>query len=99
MITSRRANWIPVAVLCVVAGVMTSPAYAEGPNMVVPEKIKDVGTVPQGEMVEVDFSILNEGTDTLQVKAVRPTCGCTVADYDKEIKAGGEGLVLSLIHI
>jgi len=93
MNTSRLSKLIPVAMLCLVAGVMTAPAHAEGPNMVVPEKVKDVGTVAQGEMVEVDFSLLNEGTDVLQVKAVRPTCGCTVADYDKEIAAGGEGVV------
>ena len=90
---SSLSKLIPVAMLCLVAGVMTAPAHAEGPNMVVPEKVKDVGTVAQGEMVEVDFSLLNEGTDVLQVKAVRPTCGCTVADYDKEIAAGGEGVV------
>ncbi len=93
MNTTRLSKLIPVAALCLVASVVTAPAHAEGPNMVVPEKVKDVGTVAQGEMVEVDFSIINEGTDSLQVKAVRPTCGCTVADYDKEIAAGGTGLV------
>ena len=82
---------IPVAALCLTAGL--AGAQGAGPNMVVAEKIVDVGTVAQGEVVEVDFKIANEGNETLQVKAVRPTCGCTVADYDKEIAAGGEGLV------
>jgi hypothetical protein len=81
---------IPVAVLCLVAGFAGAQG---GPNMVVEEKIKDVGTVAQGEVVDVDFKIINEGGDPLQIKAVRPTCGCTVADYDKEIAAGGEGFV------
>jgi hypothetical protein len=53
--------------------------------MVVPEKVKDMGTVAQGAVVDIDFVISNEGTEALQIKAVRPTCGCTVADYDKEI--------------
>jgi hypothetical protein len=66
---------------------------AAGPRMVVPQKIKDMGTVAQGEVVEVDFEILNEGNLPLLVKAVRPTCGCTVADYDKEIAAGESGAV------
>jgi hypothetical protein len=61
--------------------------------MVIPEKIKDTGTIAQGEVVEIVFTIQNEGTEPLQIKAVRPTCGCTVADYDKEIPAGGEGAV------
>ena len=60
--------------------------------MVIPEKIKDTGTIAQGEVVEVNFEIRNEGTEPLEIKAVRPTCGCTVADYDKEIAAGGEGV-------
>jgi hypothetical protein len=68
-------------------------AQGTGPKMVVPEKIKDTGTVAQGEVVDVNFVLRNEGTEPLQVKAVRPTCGCTVADYDKEIPAGGQGSV------
>jgi len=93
MNTIRSKHLIPVVSLCLMAGLVAIPAAAEGPNMVVPEKVKDVGTVAQGDVVEVDFSIVNEGTDALQVKAVRPTCGCTVADYDKEVAAGGTGAI------
>jgi len=69
-----------------------------GPNMVVPEKVKDVGTVAQGETVEVAFKLVNEGSQPLEVKAVRPTCGCTVADYDKEIAPGSEGFVKATLE-
>jgi hypothetical protein len=82
---------IALVALCTVATI--SFAQGSGPNMVVPEKVKDVGTVAQGETVEVVFKILNEGTGPLEVKAVRPTCGCTVADYDREITPGAEGVV------
>ena len=87
------SNMIAVAALCCVAAISYAQGPSAGPNMVVPEKIKDVGTVAQGEIVEVDFKILNEGSETLEVKAVRPTCGCTVADYDQEIAPGAEGVV------
>jgi hypothetical protein len=87
---NKAVGTIPAFLLCLAAGVASAQS---GPNMVVEEKIKDVGTVAQGEVVDVDFKIANEGNDVLQVKAVRPTCGCTVADYDKEIPAGGEGFV------
>jgi hypothetical protein len=86
-----RTTAAALGALCWIAA--AAAAQGPGPNMVVPEKIKDVGTVAQGEVVEVDFRLVNEGGQPLQVKAVRPTCGCTVADYDKEIAAGGEGLV------
>ena len=89
MITARLKQLIPVAAFCLIA----ATAFAEGPNMVVLEKVKDVGTVAQGEVVDVNFEIANEGTEVLQVKAVRPTCGCTVASFDKEIAAGGTGAI------
>jgi hypothetical protein len=66
---------------------------ADGPKMVVAQKIMDMGTVAQGETLNVDFEIVNEGDETLEIKAVRPTCGCTVADYDREIAPGKTGYV------
>lgn len=66
---------------------------ASGPKLVVPEKLKDMGTVAQGEVLEVNFELVNEGDETLEIRAVRPTCGCTVADYDREIPAGKSGYV------
>ena len=66
---------------------------ADGPKMVVAEKIRDMGTVAQGELLEVDFAIVNEGDETLEIKAVRPTCGCTVADFDREIAPGKTGYI------
>jgi hypothetical protein len=84
--------------LAVVMVVLATTAVAQqlpdaGAKMVVPEKIKDFGEVAQGEILKADFTILNEGTETLEIRAVRPTCGCTVADYDREIPAGGEGII------
>jgi hypothetical protein len=70
---------------------MTSAA--DGPKMNVPEKIQDMGKVAQGEVLDVDFPIVNEGDETLEIKAVRPTCGCTVADFDREIAPGETGYI------
>jgi hypothetical protein len=52
-----------------------------------------MGKVSQGEVLNVDFELHNEGDETLQIKAVRPTCGCTVADFDREIPAGESGFI------
>ena len=71
---------------------------ADGPKLHVPEKIKDMGTVAQGEVLHVDFKLVNEGDEPLLVKAVRPTCGCTVADFDREIAAGGSGWVKATLE-
>ena len=85
--------WV-AALLVIVPGLAPAQEDSEGaPKMVVPHKVMDVGTVPRGEIAEVAFEIVNEGSAPLEIRAVRPTCGCTVADYDKEIAPGETGAV------
>jgi hypothetical protein len=81
--------------LAVVLAVATAGvADAQGaPQLVVPSKIIDVGTVSQGVVADAVFELVNEGDAPLVIKAVRPTCGCTVADFDREIEAGATGRV------
>jgi hypothetical protein len=93
MLTKLMKVIAPVALMMISGFAVAQDTAATGPKMVVPEKVKDAGTVPQGEVVEVAFKIVNEGSELLEIKAVRPTCGCTVADYDREIAPGGEGFV------
>ena len=47
------------------------------------DSIKNFGTVVKGEKVKVDFRFKNVGDKPLYLSAVRPSCGCTVADYTK----------------
>ena len=79
-------------ILGVVMATMASIGTAQNrPKLVVEEKVIDLGEVPQGVVKDVRFELRNEGSGLLTVKSVRPTCGCTVAEYDKEIPAGGTG--------
>jgi hypothetical protein len=92
--TNRRFTLlITAAVVVLLTGAGSAVNAAEGPNMVVPEKVKDMGKVAQGDVLDVDFEIVNEGDETLEIKAVRPTCGCTVADFDREIAPGKSGYI------
>jgi len=81
---------VMVMMLAATAAVMDA---ADGPKLVVPEKVKDMGRVAQGDVLNVDFAVVNEGDETLEIKAVRPTCGCTVADFDREIAPGKTGYI------
>lgn len=65
----------------------------ELPELSVMNKIIDLGKVPQGAVKNVVFKLKNEGTAPLMIRAARPTCGCTVADFDKEIAPGNTGEV------
>ncbi len=88
----RSTLLLAIALILVPAAVPAQEAPA-GPRISVPEKVKDFGIVPQGKVLEVKFQLVNEGTETLVVKAVRPTCGCTVAEFDKEIAPGKTGWI------
>jgi hypothetical protein len=92
--SNHRFTFLTTAVMVVLLAATAAVAVAaDGPKMVVPEKIKDMGKVAQGYVINVDFAITNEGDETLEIKAVRPTCGCTVADFDREIAPGKTGYI------
>jgi hypothetical protein len=77
--------------------VWAAPAAGGGPVAAVAEPVIDAGTVPVGQLVEVVFTIRNEGDAPLEITQVRPACGCTVAEYDETIAAGGSGRVRAVV--
>ncbi len=54
----------------------------------------DFGQIPHNEPIVVEFKFQNPGMLPLVITNVKPSCGCTVADYPKEpVPAGGEGSI------
>ena len=54
----------------------------------------DVGEIPQNVPKNIQFEFKNTGKTDVIITNVKPTCGCTVADYTKTpIKAGETGKV------
>jgi len=68
-------------------------ASALKPKITLVEPVKDFGTVAKGQKLDWTFTIKNTGSADLEIKSANPTCGCTVADYDKTIKPGQTGKV------
>jgi hypothetical protein len=66
---------------------------APQPAIDIVEKIKDFGTVAKGEKIHATFEVRNIGKAPLEISQVRPTCGCTVANFDRTIPPGGTGKV------
>ena len=55
---------------------------------------KDLGTVTEGQKLEVSFRFKYVGDKPLVIERVQPSCGCTVADPPKEaIAPGAEGVI------
>lgn len=77
-----------------VATVAKEPA---APRLTIVEPVKEYGTVPKGEKLDWSFNVKNTGTSDLQIIAARPSCGCTIADFDKVIKPGETGKVTAHI--
>lgn len=69
------------------------PALAESPKAVPLEPIKNFDLVARGEILENTFEIRNDGDAPLEIMDVRPACGCTVAEYDKDIAPGKVGKI------
>ncbi|HVS90840.1 MAG TPA: DUF1573 domain-containing protein [Mucilaginibacter sp.] len=58
------------------------------------EEKHDFGKIPQGTPVTTIFEFTNIGQEPLILTEVRPTCGCTIADYTKApVKAGDKGMI------
>lgn len=68
-------------------------ASALKPKITLVEPVKDFGIVAKGQKLDWTFTIKNTGSADLEIKGANPTCGCTVADYDKTIKPGQTGKV------
>jgi hypothetical protein len=71
----------------------STEAAAKGPRLTLTEPVKDFGTVPKGQKLDWSFEVKNTGTTDLEILAAKPTCGCTVADFDKIVKPGKTGKV------
>lgn len=56
------------------------------------DSVRNLGKINEGQKVAVSFRFKNTGDKPLIIESVKPSCGCTVADYPKQpIPPGGEG--------
>src|SRR5215470_8537118 len=72
----------------------TQSTPGQGPQIVFDTPSYDFGKIMAGEPVRHDFYFTNRGNATLEVTAVRPGCGCTVAgDWDRKVESGKTGKI------
>ncbi len=61
-----------------------APGQAPVPSIVCDQPTYNFGTVPNTTEVEHVFIIRNEGSVTLEIRGVRPSCGCTATSASKQ---------------
>jgi hypothetical protein len=59
---------------------------------------KDFGKIEQGKPVAAEFEFKNPSMVPLIISSVRPSCGCTVADYPKEPIQPGKAAKISITY-
>ncbi|TAD92549.1 MAG: DUF1573 domain-containing protein [Bacteroidetes bacterium] len=74
----------------------TEATVAAGPQKLTSilwlDSVKNMGTVFEGQKVEVVFRFRNTGTNPLIIASATPSCGCTVPSKpEKPIMSGQEG--------
>jgi hypothetical protein len=62
------------------------------------ETSQDGGTVEEGTVLKYRFAVANPGDVYLEIKQVKPSCGCTVPHWDKLIAPGKEGSIDAEVH-
>ncbi len=92
---SAQAPQAPAAAQKAQAPAAKKAAEGPQPAIQIAEKIKDFGTVPKGEKIRAVFEVKNTGQAPLEISQVRPTCGCTVAEFDRTVAPGGTGKVVA----
>ena len=71
-----------------------STARAQKAEFKFNEEKHDFGKIPQGTPVTTIFEFTNIGQGPLILSDVRPTCGCTIANYTKTpVKEGDKGTI------
>jgi hypothetical protein len=70
----------------------TSLSFAQlfGPKISALQLSHDFGNIKQGDTVTFVFQLSNDGDDTLKIKDIRASCGCTAAVTDKKEILPGE---------
>lgn len=63
----------------------------------VAEPVADLGTLIKGDTARHTFVLRNPGTEPVTIERAEPSCGCTVARFDRTIPPGGEGTVRAVV--
>jgi hypothetical protein len=67
---------------------------APGPHIAFDQTSYDFGKVESGELIKHTFYFTNTGNELLEVRDVRPSCGCTTAGaWDKQVEPGKSGSI------
>jgi hypothetical protein len=75
-----------------------TPEPSARPAIEVREPTHDAGIIEEGTAIKLQFTVANKGSADLELKRVKPDCGCSVARWEKVISPGKEGTIDAEVH-
>ena len=69
---------------------------AVAPRLLIEDRIVDFGKLTQGEEVQAQFVLKNDGKSPLNFRKTKSSCGCTVASMPKMDLAPGETITMAV---
>jgi hypothetical protein len=97
MFVKDLKRYIPyIFILCGIFFCSYSDAQQkQGAYLKIKKSTYSFGWVRRGRVVKIEYEFKNTGNDTLHLKDIEVTCGCTVADFPHyPIKPGDTGMIL-----
>ncbi len=91
--TATRMMWILAGVAGLVLGASGSARSQGQPKIDIPETRHDFGRVFERKQYIHEFMVYNRGDADLVINNVRPSCGCTVTNFDKLVAPGKQGKI------
>jgi hypothetical protein len=75
---------------------MTAQQLARAPKLAVDKREVDLGSMSDTDKRETEFNLTNIGKEELNIRAVKPNCGCTVTRLNKTNLKPGESVKLQV---
>lgn len=75
---------------------LTEEEKLNKPVAFLPVKVFDFDTIKHGEKVKFDFVLKNNGVRDLNIRSVKPTCGCTAVIPEKDIVHPGDSTFIKV---
>jgi hypothetical protein len=89
MVHSARMTAVPL-----ISPADVAPGGRMGPKIKFVAPIFDFGRAAAGKVIQHDFVFINAGDEPLEIKDVRPSCGCTTARaWDRNVEPGKSGII------
>jgi hypothetical protein len=97
-VNMKMSEWkfvlVTVALISLGLGEERTVAVTAGPRVEFDSTILNFGKAVAGQVIEHDFIFTNTGDQTLEIRDVRPTCGCTVAGaWNHSLEPGKSGII------